>query len=52
MSDDRVKCPKCGSTDVHAEKRGWNVLLGFIGSWNIIITCLKCGHRFEPGEAP
>jgi len=25
---------------------------GFIGSGKIIITCLKCGHKFKPGDRP
>jgi DNA-directed RNA polymerase subunit RPC12/RpoP len=50
MEDDKVKCPKCGSDQVHAGKRGWNAWTGFIGSGKIIITCLKCGHKFEPGQ--
>ena len=48
-SDDSVCCPTCGSTNIHAEKRGWNIWLGFIGSGTIVITCLKCGRRFKPG---
>ncbi len=51
MTDDEaVKCPKCGSTQVHAEKRGWSALTGFIGSGKIVLTCLKCGNKFKPGE--
>lgn len=45
-----VKCPKCGSSQIHAEKRGWNFVTGKFGSGKIIITCLKCGHKFKPGE--
>jgi hypothetical protein len=47
-----VTCPKCGSWQVHAEKRGWNALSGDFGSSRIFITCLKCGHRFRPGQKP
>jgi DNA-directed RNA polymerase subunit M/transcription elongation factor TFIIS len=47
----KVRCPKCKSEQIHAEKRGWNVLTGFIGSGAVVITCLKCGHRFKPGQA-
>ncbi len=49
-SDQTVKCPKCHSTQVHAEKRGWSLLSGFIGSRRIVITCLRCGHKFKPGQ--
>ena len=48
--DDSVRCPECGSTQVHAEKRGWSVMAGLISSGKIVMTCLKCGHRFKPGE--
>lgn len=51
-TEDGVKCTKCGSTQVHAEKRGWKLTTGFIGSGKIFITCLKCGNKFRPGDAP
>lgn len=43
-------CPKCYSTDISANKRGWKVTTGLLGSSKIIITCLKCGHKFKPGS--
>lgn len=49
-NDDAVKCPKCSSTQVHAEKRGWRLTTGFFGSSKIYITCLKCGNQFQPGS--
>ena len=49
MEDDPVRCLKCGSTQIHAGKRGWNVLAGVFGMNKVIITCLKCGHTFKPG---
>jgi predicted Zn-ribbon and HTH transcriptional regulator len=50
MSGDAVKCPKCKSSQVHAEKRGWSILVGAIGANKIVLTCLKCGHKFKPGQ--
>lgn len=47
---DAVRCPRCRTTQVHAGKRGWNALTGLIGSGKVALTCLKCGHRFEPGR--
>jgi hypothetical protein len=35
---------------VHAEKRGWSLSTGFVGSDQIILTCLKCGYKFKPGQ--
>ncbi len=48
--DDTVRCPECGSRQIHAEKRGWNFWFGLIGSGTIVLTCLKCGHKFYPGD--
>lgn len=50
LTETPVTCPHCGSAQVHAEKRGWSMFSGFIGSGKIFITCLKCGERFRPGE--
>jgi hypothetical protein len=48
--DNKVKCPKCSSEQVHAGKRGWSIWTGLIGSGKIVLTCLKCGHKFAPGQ--
>lgn len=63
--ENQIKCPKCGSTQIHAEKKGYSagraaagvvltggvgLLAGAIGKNDIIITCLKCGKQFKPGE--
>ena len=48
--DSSVRCPKCGSNQVHAERRGWNLWTGAIGMHKIKLTCLKCGFRFNPGQ--
>jgi DNA-directed RNA polymerase subunit M/transcription elongation factor TFIIS len=48
--DDTILCPECESRHIHAEKRGWSFWFGLIGSGTIVLTCLKCGHRFYPGE--
>jgi predicted nucleic-acid-binding Zn-ribbon protein len=45
-----IKCPKCGSTQIHSGKRGWKLTTGFLGSSSIVMTCLKCGHKFKPGQ--
>lgn len=47
--DTTIRCPQCGSLQVHAEKRGYSIWTGFIGSGKIVLTCLKCNHRFSPG---
>lgn len=48
-ADATVRCPRCGSVQVHAEKRGWSVWTGLMGSGKIVLTCLRCSHRFSPG---
>lgn len=58
-------CPKCHSTFLSANKKGYRVgnavagvvltggiglLGGFLGSNKVRITCLKCGHNWEAGK--
>jgi tellurium resistance protein TerD len=60
-----VKCPKCGSTQFTAVKKGFSlgkaavgaVLLGPIGlvggahgANRVEVVCLKCGKRWTPGK--
>ena len=60
-----IRCPKCGSNQLTANKKGFSggkavvggiltggvgLLAGTIGSNNVIITCLACGKAFKPGE--
>ena len=52
MSDDKIKCPKCGSEQIHASKRGWSPLWGVFGMSRVVLTCLKCNHNFRPGNVP
>lgn len=63
----KVKCPRCGSSQISANKKGFSgkqavagaaltggigLLAGTIGSNKVKITCLKCGHLFKPGDKP
>nr|WP_072513789.1 hypothetical protein [Ndongobacter massiliensis] len=60
-----VRCPKCGSTQVFANKKGLSVgraivggaltggvgaVLGGLSSKKIIVTCMKCGHQWKVGK--
>ena len=60
-----IRCPKCQSTQLTAGNQGFGlgkavagtVLLGplgalggFWGSRTVKITCLACGHKWEPGN--
>ncbi len=58
-------CPRCGSTSLSANKKGFGLgkaaLGGFIagpvgliggafGANKVVVTCLSCGHKFKPGR--
>lgn len=58
-------CPKCHSTNLTAQKKGFGLLKGAlgvatvglygataagIGKNKIILTCLNCGYQFKPGK--
>lgn len=64
--NNEVKCPKCGSTQLTANKKGYGIKKGLIGmaftggvgllgglfgSSKIEITCLSCGKVFHPGDS-
>lgn len=65
-SNNKVCCPKCSSTQLSANKKGFSlgkaliggvvlvpiagVATGLIGKNKIIITCLSCGKQFKPGR--
>lgn len=57
-------CPKCGSTSITANTKGYGIgkgiigmaavgpiglVAGNIGRHKVLVTCLNCGHRFKPG---
>lgn len=47
----QVTCPKCGSTSIATEKRGFDLMWGFLGSeWVTYNVCQKCGHRWKIGR--
>lgn len=60
-----VYCPKCKSTSLTANKKGFSLAKGALGVATIglyglvaaghgknkvIVTCLKCGHQWKAGE--
>lgn len=62
---DEIKCPRCGSTQITANKKGFGIgkaavgaiiagpiglAGGFLSSNKIVITCLNCGHKWRPGR--
>jgi hypothetical protein len=66
IMSNEVKCPKCGSTQISAGDKGFGLgkaaagglllgpvglLGGLIGSKKVIVTCLKCGYKWEAGKS-
>lgn len=64
-SDDVVRCPKCKSTSITANKKGFSLAKGALGvatvglygvvaaghgKNKVIVTCLKCGHQWKAGK--
>lgn len=47
FSQQGLRYPRCGSTQVQAAKRGWKWTTGMIGSGNMEATCLQCGNKFD-----
>ena len=61
--DEMMKCPRCGSTSLSGNKKGYGIgkgvvgaiilggplglIAGNIGSSKVVITCMKCGHKFR-----
>ena len=60
-----VYCPKCYSTSLSANKKGFGIgkavvgasliggfglVAGNIGAQKVMVTCLKCGHQFMAGK--
>lgn len=61
--EEPVRCPRCRSTQLTANRKGFGLgkaaagglllgpiglLGGFLGSSKVKITCLKCGYTWKP----
>jgi hypothetical protein len=59
-----VRCPRCKSTQILAAKQGYSgcggclgamllgplgILLGFLGSRKVYVSCIACGKQWRPG---
>lgn len=66
-SESDICCPRCQSSQVMVSKKGFDVgsaavgaLLfgsvglagGMIGSNEVMLSCIKCGYQWQPGEKP
>lgn len=64
-SHNLVKCPKCKSTQITAAQKGYSatkglagafltggvgLLAGFHGSKDLLVYCMKCGHKWKAGN--
>lgn len=50
IADEPIRCPKCESTQISSDRRGWNVVTGVYGSSQVMVTCLRCGHQWKAGQ--
>ena len=63
--DNIAHCPKCGSTSLSTDKKGFGIgkavvgaavagpiglVAGNIGAKKVRVTCLNCGHQFWAGK--
>ena len=49
-STPKITCPKCGSTAISTQNRGFSMVTGFIGSGDPRNVCQKCGYKWKPGS--
>lgn len=47
-NEDKIKCPKCGSSNIQLTNRGFSLVTGFIGSGSPRNVCQKCGFKWKP----
>ncbi len=48
MSNDVVRCPKCGSTSITTGARGYGGFWMNIGATQTVNRCAKCGNTWKP----
>jgi len=46
----KIKCPKCGSTNIATGQRGYSLLTGFLGSGKTMNRCGNCGYKWTPNK--
>jgi ferredoxin-like protein FixX len=65
VNDHVARCPKCGSTSIAANKKGFSLAKGALGvatvgaygvvaaghgKNKVLVTCLNCGKQWKPGK--
>ena len=48
QTNNKPRCPKCGSTQITTGARGVNHFWGFIGASKTVNRCGNCGHTWTP----
>lgn len=46
----KIKCPKCGSTNIATGQRGYSLLAGFLGFGKTMNRCGNCGYKWTPNK--
>ena len=46
--EEKITCPRCGSTNITEGTRGFSLMTGFIGSGKFRYVCKKCGTKWKP----
>jgi hypothetical protein len=46
QSTNEIHCPKCNSTQIQLQKRGWKITTGFLGSSKDYRVCMNCLHKW------
>lgn len=46
--EEKVSCPKCGSTQIATGARGINLTFGLFGASKTVNRCQKCGYTWKP----
>nr|DAH20475.1 MAG TPA: putative DNA-binding protein [Caudoviricetes sp.] len=41
----KIRCPKCGSTNIATGQRGYSLLTGFLSSGKTMNRCGNCGYK-------
>lgn len=64
-SENQARCPKCGSTSISGDKKGYGIgkgvvgaavagplglVAGNLGAKKVRVTCLNCGHQWMAGK--
>ena len=46
----QLRCPKCGSTAITTEERGYSLWIGWYGANEKKNLCQSCGYKWKPGR--